>query len=184
MVNNIMQNDIEHEPATTPEDAAEYVLKNFYTEDLLPINPELIAKNLGIDIQRFDDLNLDGALIKLKGKVATIFIRGNDPILRERFTIAHEIGHYADRHANNAQFYDGKPIEEMEFVDKRSELSKNGTDRQEVFANKFAAALLMPKNEIEIAIKNNITDLKDLAKIFKVSVDAMYYRLRKLGHIK
>jgi Zn-dependent peptidase ImmA (M78 family) len=83
--------------------------------------------------------------------------------------VAHEIGHYVKRSAGP---------EDYEYVDRRDTLSSRGSDPDEVYANAFAANLLMPKDEVE-RFKSR-TPL-ELAHYFGVSPEAMSYRLANLG---
>ncbi len=72
----------------------------------------------------------------------------------------------------------------------RNATSSHGTSRQEIEANAFAAALLMPKYMIEKEIEAQDIDLLDelgvtkLAGIFRVSVQAVTIRLIKLNIIE
>lgn len=96
-----------------------------------------------------------------------IFVDEDEPAVRQRFTAAHELGHFvlhkeAVGHKNEDNYL------------LRSEGMSN---RQEAEANRFAASLLMPFDLIEEAMKNGITTPKDLAKHFKVSEIAMSIRL-------
>ncbi len=79
-----------------------------------------------------------------------------------------------------------------EFVDREvdlfrfndpSEITGSGDShrKMEVQANQFAAALLMPRNMVEEKFKAGITDLANLAHLFRVSEEAMGYRLDQLG---
>lgn len=112
----------------------------------------------------------------------------NDPKVRKRFTIAHELGHYI-LHGDSSS-------KEEVFVDKdfiikyRNNVnSYNKVEiKQENEANAFAAALLMPKFLIEEEFRNNDFSnlsepdlIKYLAKKFEVSVLAMTYRLSNLN---
>ncbi|MGV0876800.1 ImmA/IrrE family metallo-endopeptidase [Martelella sp. FLE1502] len=99
-----------------------------------------------------------------------------EPEVRQRFTIAHELGHYiyhraligdgiADSPAYRAPdeaIYDETPLERF----------------HETQANQFAANLLMPRKLIRKAeAEHPGADVQQLAKLFKVSEDAM--RIRK-----
>ena len=160
------------------EEAASYVLKHYYKENILPINPELVAENMNIKVF-YDDLSVDGALFKKLNSNPLIYVDNKMPINRQRFTIAHELGHYVDRILNSDIHYKNQSMDEMEFIDKRDSISKQGKDRAEIFANKFAASLLMPKDEIIKATHQKI-DVATLASIFNVSTEAMYIRMRNL----
>jgi Zn-dependent peptidase ImmA (M78 family) len=62
----------------------------------------------------------------------------------------------------------------------RAEIVDNPTERE---ANYFAAELLMPGELIEICIQANIKSTQELAARFKVSEQAMTFRLINLGYL-
>src|SRR5262249_13052228 len=98
---------------------------------------------------------------------------------RQRFTCAHELGHYVKRSAAGDDAW--------EYVEHRNLLASQGTNSEEIYANQFAASLLMP----EEAVRKLHDELKAqrgtppppaaLAFEFGVSADAMQYRLVNLG---
>ena len=67
-----------------------------------------------------------------------------------------------------------------EYVDFRGDLAAAGLDEDEIFANKFAAELLMPRGEVQ-AWRGSGATVAELAFKFRVSDDAMRYRLTNLG---
>ena len=106
--------------------------------------------------------------------------------VRQRFTIAHEISHYIlhlKKNQKSQLFID-------RFVFRRDENSSTGNDREEVEANRFAAALLMPETFVRKVIERFDFDLDDseaidsLAKRFNVSTAAMTNRLTTLGLLR
>ena len=70
-------------------------------------------------------------------------------------------------------------------VDFRDRVSSLATDQEEVEANRFAAALLMPQEMVVQAVTGASRDpdelVRSLARSFKVSEAAMGYRLINLG---
>jgi len=78
---------------------------------------------------------------------------------RQRFTVAHEIGHLLLGHT-------GK-----NFV-----LELNSKKPEEVEANQFAAELLMPLEMIKSDLQNK-RNAKDIAKLYNVSEEAVWWRL-------
>jgi Zn-dependent peptidase ImmA (M78 family) len=126
------------------------------------------------------DDEISGAIIRKDGRVV-IAVNPAHHINRQRFTIAHELGHYF--------FHE----ELREHVDEdfriawRSAESSKAIDWDEIQANRFAAELLMPTRFI-------LKDLDSLEKIdrhtvallankYIVSPDAMKIRLSQLGII-
>lgn len=88
---------------------------------------------------------------------------------RDRFTKAHELGHYF-----------------LHYLYKRSEESdvhfgRGGRDRAETEANVFASALLMPSKLFEEAYRELNGDTVALASRFDVSPAAAEVRVRVLG---
>jgi Zn-dependent peptidase ImmA (M78 family) len=138
------------------------------------IDVENIARRLNINILR-DEMpdNISGAFI-IKGKKLTLGVNASHSSTRQRFTIAHEIGHYL-LHSNETLHFD-KNINDNEIFF-RSDISS----LSEVEANHFAAELLMPKDLVEIVISKGVTAIEKLADLFNVSSDAMKYRLINLG---
>jgi len=87
---------------------------------------------------------------------------------RDRFTIAHELGHYF-LHASQGE----RPL-----IAHRA-----GTGRKEWEANWFAAALLMPREAFETAARRNPSPIA-LAKQFGVSRRAAEVRQEALGLVE
>jgi IrrE N-terminal-like domain len=141
---------------------------------VLPVDPFAIARKLGIHV--FADHSLppevSGMLRKQPGyDDPEILLNASDSRNRQRFTCAHEIGHYYQRVKDGVD-------EAWEYVDKRDALSSTGLKPEEVYANKFAAELLMPNKAVrQLASKY---EPATLAFEFGVSADAMRFRLENL----
>jgi len=164
-------------------EAAKKLLDHFQIKKA-PIPVQEIAERLGIQVsyEPFDRAdNLSGVLVNDGLKIAMV-INKKDPEARQRFTIAHEIGHYYLKHKGEL------------FIDNTFRLQRDGksalaVDPWEIEANGFAAELLMPR---ELLIKEAERNLKkadskpdvliaELARHFGVSPTAMKYRLENLG---
>jgi Zn-dependent peptidase ImmA (M78 family) len=152
-----------------------------------PVNVDSIAEGLGLEIV-YADLgeNVSGLLIS-KGDSTMIAVQENDPPKRQRFTIAHEIGHFHLRH----QFEPGEHVhvDRGHLITPRNSKSSTGVDRKEIEANQFAASLLMPSELVMKKIRAlKVTSLFDhhvqkLAEEFDVSEQAMTIRLSTLGFL-
>ncbi len=141
----------------------------------LPIDPVRIARQLGILVldAQLDD-NVSGALVKEIGHDPTILLNASDSPNRKRFTCAHELGHFV-RRPDNPDSY--------EYVDLRNSLSATGLSLEEVYANNFAACLLMPEEDVKRLWNEGLRE-PELVVRFDVSQDAMHYRLANLGLAK
>lgn len=143
---------------------------------VLPVAVEEVARCLGVEYRRMHlESGTDGLLVKDRPNVPFKAVV-DDTVHphRARFTLAHELGHYIHRYQNlPADKVAGK-------VEKRDELSHLGTDPEERWANSFAAALLMPPGPMVI-LWGQGTSVKHMADRFDVSVEAMRYRIDKLG---
>lgn len=136
----------------------------------LPVKPQHVADSLGIQV-RVSALppDVSGALAKKDGHDPVIVLQLTDHPNRQRFTCAHEIGHYWER-----------DDDEYEFVDFRDNLAGRGVDVHEIYANSFAAALLMPEWAVR-QLFDHTKDVTELAARFGVSKGAMSIRLQNLG---
>lgn len=156
----------------TPQEAAEILLVNAWENDKFPVDPVHLAKHLGISVVTMElPNNVSGALIKEQDNDPVIVLSQNDSVNRWRFSCAHELGHYVDRTVHNGDHY--------EYIDLRSELSSQGSNKEEVFANQFAANLLMPEEAVRKTHQSMPVFL--LAQHFGVSDDAMNFRLKTLS---
>lgn len=139
----------------------------------LPIDPRELAKIEGVKVVADPALDLENVSgeFNFEGWTPVIKYNPNDSIKRQRFTIAHELGHHMLKHGHS-------------FRDNKKNFTLYDFDHKEVAANKFAAELLMPSDAIKVMInQRNIKSVAELAKIFDVSVAAMKYRLENLGYL-
>lgn len=153
-----------------------------------PVPVDRIAKGLGAQL-RFSPLDEElSGMIYISGGTPIIGVNSLHPPNRQRFSIAHEIAHLV----LHGQLIYGKVHVDKEFQVplgrlNRDETSTLGTDKIEIDANQFAAELLMPKAWFEAALASRSFDidnegpLDDLAKKFRVSRQALDFRIRNLA---
>ncbi len=142
----------------------------------IPVDLEGIAARLNIQLKQETDGNISGSasIDGFNRPVATF--NPWESHVRQRFTIAHELGHILLGHvtADNTRYR----------ADNSSNFSLGEFDPLEVQANDFAAKLLMPLDAIEYYVyKSELTSIADLAREFNVSEAAMYFRLKNLNII-
>lgn len=139
----------------------------------LPVDPIYIARELGLDVYVADLApGWSGALMKRAYEDPQIYLHRDDHPNRQRFSAAHELGHYYKRQPDDHEAY--------EYVDKRDQRARAGTDPEEIYANAFAAALLMPREQVEQLHAQGLA-APTMAYHFGVSAEAMAIRLSNLG---
>jgi Zn-dependent peptidase ImmA (M78 family) len=164
------------------EETATALLEN--TDALqVPVPLERVALHLGLQLEKTAlGEDVSGVLV-VEGSRGMIGYNKADASVRQRFTIAHEIGHYALHQQHATVFID----KTYTAVYKRDGRSSQGEHTREIQANQFAAALLMPRKLLHAEIEEMDFDLGDeraldeLADKFKVSRQAMTFRLSNLG---
>ena len=143
----------------------------------IPVQVEEIASKLQIKISRAPSKDFSGLLIRKDGH-ALIGVNDNEAPVRQRFTIAHELGHFL-LHPRKDTFVD--------YRDNKKDIMRTAVEKQ---ANMFAAALLMPRTLLEkdfrALIKKGFgeAELMFLADKYQVSEDAMKFRLLNLNFLK
>lgn len=159
---------------------------NLGPEDL-PIDPEQIARHLGIEIRKLDpeDQTLSGFLLRHSEGTGRPIIgvnRRHTPA-RRRFTVAHELGHFLLHRWGDVRV-------DRHMISRRDERSSKGEYTEEIEANQFAAELLMPAAWLEEDFEESPFDVQDegqvarLAKRYGVSHSAMTFRLANLDLIQ
>jgi Zn-dependent peptidase ImmA (M78 family) len=148
-----------------------------------PVPVDEIAQNERITIARSSaDASESGFLLR-DGDVVIIGLNSRNTRRRQRFTIAHELGHWL--------LHEGRPIivDHAVRINKRDQVSSAATDQEEIDANAFAAALLMPQEQVHASVQRELRMgvpsrdelTQKLANEFDVSHEAMSIRLINLG---
>jgi len=132
-----------------------------------PVPVQDIARKMGVIVESCE-IDSDGQLfMDINAGVAKILVNKRASHVRERFTIAHEIGHLMQHH----------------FTTVHRDASGQYEGRIEWEANNYAADLLMPYWMIKFVGPRYKNDPRELAPIFDVSEQAMFYRLKNLGFV-
>lgn len=160
---------------------------------------EASVEMLGINVLYSDmrDLEKDGKTVSGFARVSPesgrpeIVINGNEPIYRQRFTIAHELGHII----LHWKWLPGKKLDpKLAEITYRSERGYSPFEKKrEIQANEFAAELLLPLEEV----KQTLGSFKDfgssdnlrksvvantLSNVYKVSLPMAAIQLKKIEH--
>jgi Zn-dependent peptidase ImmA (M78 family) len=150
----------------------------------------MLARDLGAEVKyEPTDENLSGFILRnRKEGRAFIGVNSTHHPNRQRFTIAHEVGHFL-LHDHDAIHVDRGECGLR--VRLRNEESSKGDDDYEKEANLFAAEVLMPAMFLEQDLAPlegaNLFDedvLRPLAGKYGVSSQALTFRLANLGYVK
>lgn len=138
---------------------------------IYPLDVKAIAEKLGIAViyQTFKD-DISGILEKDESNKWTIRVNEAHHPNRQRYTIAHELGHFC-LHKHQETFFEDKIFFRG--------LERTKTETQ---ANRFASQLLMPEDFFRQYLSEGITDVESLAEKFGVSSLALRIRAKDLGY--
>lgn len=138
-----------------------------------PIDPADTAEELGISIYHWEFPDEVSGIYVWDNNKASIGINRYHPYVRQRFTTAHEVGHFVfHREDMFMDFYDQEISSNIDNVQDQ---------KKEIVANQFAADLLMPMRAVKKDFdKYGESGLDKLAKKYEVSEQAMWFRLLNL----
>ena len=141
----------------------------FGATDEIPVPVEDIAVDLlGLWVEEVDDLPVSGALIPSE---RVVLLNRDEPPVRRRFTLAHEIGHWV------CQCDEGRDPHQA-IMCRGVDIAEQAGRALEREANAFAATLLMPADSV-CAVPD--AERADSAATFGVSPVAMDWRFFNLG---
>lgn len=131
-----------------------------------------IARGLGVRLLQAP-MNEQGRLSvgrnELGIREATIVVKSDDHVHRQRFTVGHELGHLF--------------LHDLSVAYRDLSISSSVEDPKEREANSFAAELLMPRDLVLGAFSLGYRSPEQVAGVFFVSPAAAGHRLRALGII-
>ena len=151
-------------------------LRGQYSLKTIPVDLDIILKKEKIEVVEKNfteyehkvDKQISGMLY-IDGETKLIFVNERDNKERQKFTVAHELGHYF--------LHGGKKADSEVFVSFRGDSNPRETD-----ANRFAAELLLPDNKVKEEYKLVMFPTASyLADKFYVSRQAMSIKLDQMG---
>lgn len=142
---------------SSPEEAAQR-LRQVWNIGRGPIhNLTALVEASGIVVIHadFDGVDADGVTLRTPGLKPIIFLNSDRPACRQRFSLAHELGHVV--------------------------LHAFHTPDMELEANRFAAEFLMPKVDVksDLSGRLSVSRLGQLKLKWKVSMGALLYRAQE-----
>lgn len=166
------------------ENKAQEILKKLKITEI-PVSLEKIFRYYKITKLDAPSDKYSGMMLTTNNKTF-IGINSDEPEVRKRFTIAHELGHFFLEDSTEKAFVDNSKIIEsgmkFEIAFRRKGRSKG--EFEEMKANSFAASLLMPAKWLIDDLKKlketqtlSDTSINKLAEKYQVSDVAMRYRV-------
>jgi Zn-dependent peptidase ImmA (M78 family) len=151
-------------------DLANQLLAKFWSGKSLPIDPIAVANGTGVPVHPFgaNEIATASGWYRVDNGKPAIYFNPTEIVERQRFTIAHELGHHVLNHGPRPR-------------DTVSEFNVMNYDPVETSANRFAAELLMPAQTVKLLVGSGISSVRQLAEKFAVSEVAMKFRLKNLG---
>lgn len=151
-----------------------------YAPDGPPYNPYFIAEKLGVQVEESEIHGHDGCVEVIDGQyIATISSSARST--RQRFTLAHELGHVLLMRQAEA----GKPINLKRYRSSQAPIGLHQDPFEETLCNCFAGELLMPLNEVRTLLTGHTLEPQivwSLAQKFNVSTQvAAGQIIRALG---
>lgn len=176
----------------TPYDVATGIVDGIWGDRGLPVDPEFICRNIQIprgsltnpthhmirvehidlfhDVDEYNETLSGCAFFREATNEFVVKYNPTESPNRQRFTIAHELGHIVLGHV--------RPGEEK----RDRSLVPDKMDQDEVAANQFAAEIVVPYQFLKHYVYvEGFFRAADLARIFGVSEQAMYFRMKNLG---
>jgi hypothetical protein len=134
-----------------------------------PFRESIVASVPKVQVRRLSPWPVSGCTDWAKG-TWVIVVNGAEPVVRQRFTIAHEFKHILD----------------YPFIDVLypANLGVSAHQRAESVCDYFAGCLLVPRPWLKRAWTTRTQDLPKLARLFGVSQAAMQTRLLQTGLVE
>lgn len=159
---------------SSPSETAEKLLRRLRISEP-PIYPEIIAQKLNVPVFEWNLPDEISGLFVRNDELVCIGVNQSHAQVRQRFTVAHELGHFV--FSNEEELF-------VDFVDNGSEI-RSKDQNAEKRANYFAAGLLMPRSWLKRDFDQYGSDaLATLSRRYQVSEQAMWFRLLNLKLVK
>ncbi|MBT1120754.1 ImmA/IrrE family metallo-endopeptidase [Stutzerimonas nitrititolerans] len=156
-----------------PVRTAKAILDQYWNRQI-PVDPAQIAQQAGAQVladYSMPSKGLSGSFDIEHGQPVISF-NPNDAWVRQRFTIAHELGHMTLGHGPGLR-------------DSNWSFSGSVQDWKEREANAFSAELLMPSEVMEwFVVQRGERDIGRMSRELGVSEAAMRFRLKNLGYTR
>ncbi|NQU83363.1 MAG: ImmA/IrrE family metallo-endopeptidase [Parcubacteria group bacterium] len=134
---------------------------NNFCNKKIPVRLDDIIQKMGIRIKD-EDLSADGYTRMGNDGICCILYSRNISVVRQRFTVAHEIGHIV--------------LEHIPILGNCSQFSQKSQEKE---ANVFAGELLIPSGDIKKFVKENSSTIDDIMTRYWISRDTAIIAIQK-----
>lgn len=129
----------------------------------LPVKISALCRQMGIKLKYYIPMDNNGGKAELINGTAVIFVNENDEPERQRFTIAHELGHILLGHVGKYQLVNREPSADDNPIEQA--------------ANVFAVRLLAPAC---VLWGCGVQQAEDIMQLCKISYTASCYRMERM----
>ena len=132
----------------------------------LPVSMSRLCRQMGIEVKYDDKVRLDdgcGGMVLKKGRRYVIIVRRSDPPQRQRFTIAHELGHILAGDVGRYKLVNREPSPRDNPIETR--------------ANVIASRILAPAC---VLWGCGVCSAQDIARICDISYAAASFRWQRM----
>ncbi|NQU83091.1 MAG: ImmA/IrrE family metallo-endopeptidase [Parcubacteria group bacterium] len=126
----------------------------------IPVHLNDIIQKLGINVKEAN-LSIDGHTKMDNNGVCCILYNKNVSVVRQRFTVAHEIGHIA--------------LEHTSFLGDCNQYSNKSQEKE---ADAFAGELLVPSSDLKDFVNQKMCSIQDIVDRYWISRDVAFVAIQ------
>ena len=131
-----------------------------FCDKRIPVRLNDIIQKLGIAIKS-ENLTIDGSTRMSNDGICCVLYSKNISVVRQRFTVAHEIGHIV--------------LEHVPILGDCEQLSKKSQDKE---ADSFAGELLVPSSDIKQFTKEQFPTIQNILDRYQVSKEVAFIAIQ------
>lgn len=162
-----------------PLSLPERILKELGVNEPQDINLQRLYEQCNLTLEYSSDMSADAEIMIAPNHHGIITINQDQHPVRQRFSIAHELGHW-HLHKNQAMF-----VCDTNHGSSRSFFEEQTGKNKERQADRFAADLLMPPYMLKPMVKKqsriDFCAIKQLSKTFQTSISATAIQIVNIG---
>ena len=132
----------------------------------LPVNVSALCRHMGIDVKLYEPVDQNSGFTKVAFGRPVIFVSSSEPVRRQRFTAAHELGHILNG-----------DLGKYELVNREPSPDDNPIEQA---ANVFASRLLAPAC---VLWGCGVQSAKEISELCDISMPAAEFRWERMKEL-